>query len=62
MMINGKYYTETEAAYYIQLLLHLIRDAREVITPAFYADYHIQNKADSVVIRIDAALSEGGKK
>lgn len=62
MMINGRYYTETEAAAYIQLLLHLIRDAREVITPAFYADYHIQNKADAVVIRIDAALREGEKK
>lgn len=62
MTINGRYYTESEAAAYIKLLLHLIRDAREVITPAFYADYHIQNKADAVVIRIDAALSEGEKK
>lgn len=62
MIINGKYYSESEAAAYIKLLLHLIRDAREVIIPAFYADYHIQNKADAVVVRIDAALSEGEKK
>lgn len=62
MNINGKYYTETEAAAYIKLLLHILRDARAVITPAFYADYHIQNKADAVVVRIDAALREGDKK
>ena len=62
MTINGKFYTETEAAAYIQLLLHILSDARAVITPAFYADYHIQNKADAVVVRIDAALREGNKK
>lgn len=62
MIINGKYYSESEAAAYIKLLLHLIRDARAVITPAFYADYHIQNKADAVVVRIDAALREGDNK
>ena len=62
MTINGKFYTETEAAAYIKLLLHLIRDAREVITPAFYADYHIQNKADAVIVRIDSVLREGDNK
>ena len=62
MMINGKYYTETEAAAFIQLLLHILSDARSVITPAFYANYHIQNKADAVVVRIDAALRQGEKK
>lgn len=62
MTINGKFYTDTEAAAYIKLLLHILRDAREVITPAFYANYHIQNKADAVVVRIDAALREGDSK
>lgn len=62
MIINGKYYSESEAAAYIKLLLHILRDARAVITPAFYADYHIQNKADAVVVRIDSALREGDNK
>lgn len=31
MNINGKYYTDTEAAAYIQSLLHMILDARSLL-------------------------------
>ena len=55
MMINGKYYTESEAAAYIQSLLKIISDARSLLSMAFYADYKLQNKTDEVIARIDSA-------
>lgn len=58
MNINGKYYTDTEAAAYIQSLLHIIADARSLLGYAFFADYHMQNKADEVIARSDAILME----
>lgn len=55
MTINGKYYTESEAAAYIQSLLKIISDARSLLGFAFFADYKLQNKADEVITRIDSA-------
>lgn len=52
MEINGKYYTETEAAAYIKMLLHVLADARPVLSMAFYADYKLQHKADAVIFEI----------
>lgn len=56
MNINGKYYSESEAAAYIQHLLRLLSDARSLLSYAFYADYKNQNKSDEVVARIDYIL------
>lgn len=56
MNINGKYYTDTEAAAYIQSLLHMIADARSLLGSAFFADYKLQNKADAVIARMDSTL------
>lgn len=56
MEINGKYYTDTEAAAYINMLLHLLADARPLLSMAFYVDYKMQHKADNVIFRIDQTL------
>lgn len=56
MKINGKEYSEPETAAYINMLLHLLEDARPVLSMAFYADYRTQNKCDSVIFRIDQVL------
>lgn len=56
MEINGKYYTDTEAAAYINMLLHLLADARPLLSMAFFADYKLQHKTDSVIFRIDQTL------
>lgn len=56
MNINGKYYTESEAAAYIQALLRILSDARLVLSMAFFADYHLQHKADAIMFQIDSIL------
>lgn len=56
MKINDKYYTESEAAAYIQALLRLLSDARLVLSMAFFADYKMQHKADAVMLQIDNFL------
>lgn len=56
MEINGKYYTESEAAAYIKALLRILSDARPVLSMAFYADYRMQNKCDSVIFQIDQIM------
>lgn len=61
MEINGKYYTDTEAAAYIKMLLHILADARPVLSMAFFANYKIQHKADAVIFQIDQILREGKK-
>lgn len=61
MEINGKYYTESEAAAYIKSLLHILADARPVLSMAFFADYKMQHKADAVIFSIDQIL-RGEKK
>lgn len=58
MKINNKYYTETEAAAYINMLLHVLADARPVLSMAFYADYKLQHKADAVIFEIDQIMRE----
>ena len=61
MNINGKYYTESEAAAYIQALLRILSDARPVLSMAFFADYHLQHKADAIMLEIDNVL-KGDRK
>lgn len=61
MNINGKYYTESEAAAYIQALLRILSDARPVLSMAFFADYHLQHKADAIMFEIDNIL-KGNRK
>jgi hypothetical protein len=61
MNINGKYYTESEAAAYIQALLRILSDARPVLSMAFFADYHLQHKADAIMFEIDNIL-KGDRK
>ena len=61
MEIKGKYYSESEAAAYINALLHILADARPVLSMAFFADYKLQNKADAVIFSIDQILREGKK-
>lgn len=61
MEINGKYYTDTEAAAYIKALLHILADARPVLSMAFFADYKLQHKADAVIFQIDQIMREGKK-
>ncbi len=56
MNINGKYYTESEAAAYIQALLRILSDARPVLSMAFFADYHLQHKADAIMFEIDSIM------
>ena len=58
MEINGKYYTDTEAAAYIKMLLHILADVRPVLSMAFFADYHIQHKADAAMFQIDTIMKE----
>lgn len=61
MEINGKYYTDTEAAAYIQALLRILSDARPVLSMVFFADYHLQHKADAIMFEIDNIL-KGDRK
>ena len=45
-------------------LIELLKDTRKVISMAFFADYHLQNQADTIIFRIDNFLKEvnEGKK
>lgn len=61
MEINDKYYTESEAVAYIQALLRILSDARPVLSMAFFADYHLQHKADAIIFEIDNIL-KGDRK
>ena len=61
MKINGKYYSESEAAAYFTMLLKLLSDCKPVLSMAFFADYKIQHKADELQARIDTVL-RGQKK
>ena len=56
MKINGKYYSESEAAAYFNMLLKLLSDCKPVLSMAFFCDYKIQNKADELTARIDTVL------
>ena len=56
MKINGKYYSESEAAAYFIMLLKLLSDCKPVLSMAFFADYKIQNKADELQARIDTVI------
>lgn len=56
MEINGKYYSDSEAAVYINALLHILADARPVLSMAFFADFKVQHKADAVIFQIDEIL------
>ena len=62
MQINGKYYTDTEAAAYIKMLLRILSDVRPVLSMAFFADYHIQHKVDAAMFQIDTVLKEVKEK
>lgn len=61
MQINGKPYTDEEAAAYIKMLLRILSDCRPVLSMAFFADYHLQHKADALVFQIDTIM-KGEKK
>lgn len=61
MKINGKEYSEPEAAAYINMLLRILSDARPVLSMAFFADYHLQHKADAIIFEIDNVL-KGDRK
>lgn len=61
MEINGKYYSESEASAYINALLRILSDARSVLSMAFFADYHLQYKADAIMFEIDNIL-KGDRK
>lgn len=61
MEINGKYYSESEVAAYIQALLRILSDARPVLSIAFFADYKMQHKADTIMFQIDSIM-KGEKK
>lgn len=61
MIINGKYYSESEAAAYIQALLRILSDARPVLSMAFFADYKMHHKADAIMFQIDSVM-KGEKK
>ena len=56
MKINGKPYTDEEAAAYIKMLLHILSACRPVLSMAFFADYHLQHKADSLMFQIDTIM------
>lgn len=56
MEINGKYYSDSEAAAYINALLRILSDVRPVLSMAFFADYHLQHKADAIMFQIDNVL------
>lgn len=56
MQINERFYSESEAAAYIQGLLRILSDARPVLSMAFFADYKMQHKADAVMFQIDTIL------
>lgn len=56
MKINGKFYSESEAAAYFTMLLKLLSDCKPVLSMAFFADYKIQNKADELTARIDTVI------
>ena len=58
MQINGKYYTDTETAALIKSMLHILADVRPVLSMAFFADYHMQHKADAAMFQIDTILKE----
>lgn len=62
MQINGKYYTDTEAAALIKSMLHILSDVRPVLSMAFFADYHMQHKADAAMFQIDTILKEVKEK
>ena len=61
MMINGRYYTETEAAAYINCLLALLTDVRPLLSYAFFADHKLQSKADKLIAQIDS-IPKGASK
>ena len=61
MKINGKYYSESEAAAYFNMLLKLLSDCKPILSMAFFANYKLQNKADELQARIDTVL-RGQKK
>ena len=56
MKINGKYYSESEAAAYFNMLLKLLSDCKPILSMAFFADYKLQNKADELQARIDTVI------
>lgn len=39
-------------------LIELLKDARKVLSMAFFADYHLQLKSDEVVAKIDKIMKE----
>lgn len=56
MKINGKEYSEPEVAAYIQGLVRILVDVRPVLSMAFFADYHLQHKADAIMFQIDSIM------
>lgn len=58
MKINGKEYSEPELRAYIDMLLRLLSDSRLLLSAAFFADYKLQNKTDTVIFRIDSIQKE----
>ena len=56
MKINGKFYSDSEAAAYFTMLLKLLSDCKPVLSMAFFADYKMQHKADELQARIDTVL------
>ena len=56
MEINGKYYSDSEAAAYINALLRILSDVRPVLSMAFFANFNVQHKADAVIFQIDEIL------
>lgn len=39
-------------------LVELLKDTRKVLSMAFFADYHLQHKADEINLKIDKFFRE----
>lgn len=39
-------------------LIELLKDARKVLSMAFFADYHLQNDSDAICAKIDKFMLE----
>ena len=58
MMINGKYYSESEAKAYIGELRQLLREIRPVLRRAFFAHHSDTSKADELYDRIRVEVGD----
>lgn len=58
VMINGKYYSETETKAYIGELRQLLREVQPVLRRAFFAHHSDTSKADELYDRIRAEVGD----